>query len=294
MNKLLVLLMLFFVGQFYGQQLNCTVTVNSQRVNSTNKQVFKTLETAIADFMNKTDWTGQGLKQAEKINCSMYITVISGSSDQFNATMQLQSSRPIFNSSYESPILNYNDKSFSFSYVEFENLIFNQNTYTTNLVSLLSFYSYMILGMDGDSFTLQGGNANLQTAQNIATIAQQGGAKGWSQLDGNDNRFFLINDLLSPTYDAIRKTNFEYHSALDKMTIDIKGSKEKIKSSLSNLGTLNSVKPNAFLTRIFFDAKSDEIVSVFSGGPSVNIADLTDNLNRVSPLNATKWATFKF
>lgn len=286
--------MLFFVGQFYGQQLNCTVTVNSQRVNSTNKQVFKTLETAIADFMNKTDWTGQGLKQAEKINCSMYITVISGSSDQFNATMQLQSSRPIFNSSYESPILNYNDKSFSFSYVEFENLIFNQNTYTTNLVSLLSFYSYMILGMDGDSFTLQGGNANLQTAQNIATIAQQGGAKGWSQLDGNDNRFFLINDLLSPTYDAIRKTNFEYHSALDKMTIDIKGSKEKIKSSLSNLGTLNSVKPNAFLTRIFFDAKSDEIVSVFSGGPSVNIADLTDNLNRVSPLNATKWATFKF
>ncbi len=294
MNKLLVLLMLFFVGQFYGQQLNCTVTVNSQRVNSTNKQVFKTLETAIADFMNKTDWTGQGLKQAEKINCSMYITVLSGSSDQFNATMQLQSSRPIFNSSYESPILNYNDKSFSFSYVEFENLIFNQNTYTTNLVSLLSFYSYMILGMDGDSFTLQGGNANLQTAQNIATIAQQGGAKGWSQLDGNDNRFFLINDLLSPTYDAIRKTNFEYHSALDKMTIDIKGSKEKIKSSLSNLGTLNSVKPNAFLTRIFFDAKSDEIVSVFSGGPSVNIADLTDNLNRVSPLNATKWATFKF
>ena len=286
--------MLFFVGQFYGQQLNCTVTVNSQRVNSTNKQVFKTLETAIADFMNKTDWTGQGLKQAEKINCSMYITVLSGSSDQFNATMQLQSSRPIFNSSYESPILNYNDKSFSFSYVEFENLIFNQNTYTTNLVSLLSFYSYMILGMDGDSFTLQGGNANLQTAQNIATIAQQGGAKGWSQLDGNDNRFFLINDLLSPTYDAIRKTNFEYHSALDKMTIDIKGSKEKIKSSLSNLGTLNSVKPNAFLTRIFFDAKSDEIVSVFSGGPSVNIADLTDNLNRVSPLNATKWATFKF
>ena len=294
MNKLLVLLMLFFVGQFYAQQLNCTVTVNSQRVNSTNKQVFKTLETAITEFVNKTDWTGQGLKQAEKINCSMYITVLSGSSDQFNATMQLQSSRPIFNSSYESPILNYNDKSFSFSYVEFENLIFNQNTYTTNLVSLLSFYSYMILGMDGDSFTLQGGNANLQTAQNIATIAQQGGAKGWSQLDGNDNRFFLINDLLSPTYDAIRKTNFEYHSALDKMTIDIKGSKEKIKSSLSNLGTLNSVKPNAFLTRIFFDAKSDEIVSVFSGGPSVNIADLTDNLNRVSPLNATKWATFKF
>jgi hypothetical protein len=294
MNKVLVLLMFFVVGQFYAQQLNCTVTVNSQRVNSTNKQVFKTLETAITEFVNKTDWTGQSLKQSEKINCSMYITILSGSSDQFTATMQVQSSRPIFNSSYESPIFNYNDKNFSFSYTEFENLIFNQNSYTTNLVSLLSFYSYMILGLDEDSFSLQGGSANLQIAQNISTIAQQGSSKGWSQLDGNDNRFFLINDLLSPTYLAIRKTNFEYHNALDKMTTDIKGSKEKVKASLFNMGTLNSVKPNAFLTRVFFDAKSDEIVSIFSGGPSVNITDLTDNLNKVSPLNASKWATFIF
>ena len=294
MNKVLVLLMFFVVGQFYAQQLNCTVTVNSQRVNSTNKQVFKTLETAITEFVNKTDWTGQSLKQSEKISCSMYITILSGSSDQFTATMQVQSSRPIFNSSYESPIFNYNDKNFSFSYTEFENLIFNQNSYTTNLVSLLSFYSYMILGLDEDSFSMQGGSANLQIAQNISTIAQQGNSKGWSQLDGNDNRFFLINDLLSPTYLAIRKTNFEYNNALDKMTTDIKGSKEKVKASLFNLGTLNSVKPNAFLTRVFFDAKSDEIVSIFSGGPSVNITDLTDNLNKVSPLNASKWATFVF
>ena len=112
MNKVLVLLMFFVVGQFYAQQLNCTVTVNSQRVNSTNKQVFKTLETAITEFVNKTDWTGQSLKQSEKISCSMYITILSGSSDQFTATMQVQSSRPIFNSSYESPIFNYNDKNF--------------------------------------------------------------------------------------------------------------------------------------------------------------------------------------
>lgn len=294
MNKLLVFLVLLVFGHVNAQQLNCTVTVNSQKVNNTNQQVFKTLQTSVTEFVNKTDWTGQELKQNEKINCSMYITVLSNSSDQFTATIQVQSSRPIYNSSYASPVLNFNDKNFSFNYTEFENLTFNQNSFTSNLVSVLAFYSYVILGKDADTFVLESGNDNLQIAQNIATVAQQSSYKGWSQIDGNDNRYFLINDLLSPTYAAIRKAEFEYHTGLDGMSMDLQSSKEKIKESLFNLGKLNSVKPNAFLTRVFFDAKSDEIVSIFSAGPSINIADLTENLNRVSPLNSSKWATIKF
>ncbi|HRM12305.1 MAG TPA: DUF4835 family protein, partial [Flavobacterium sp.] len=125
MNKIVTFLLLFIFGFAQAQQLNCVVTVDSQRLSATNQQVFKTLETSISEFVNKTDWTGQVLKQNEKINCSMYITISANSSDQFTATIQVQSSRPIFNSSYSSPVLNYNDKDFNFRYIEFENLIFN-------------------------------------------------------------------------------------------------------------------------------------------------------------------------
>jgi hypothetical protein len=224
----------------------------------------------------------------------MFITILSNNSDQFTASIQVQSSRPIYNSSYSSPVLNYNDKDFNFRYTEFENLIFSPTAFESNLVSVLSFYSYMILALDADTFELEGGSRNFEIAQNIANVAQQSGSKGWSQLDGNQNRFFLINDMLSPTYSAIRKTAFEYHSGLDMMTKEVKSAKEKIKSSIVSLSKLNATKPNAFLTRTFFDAKSDEIVSIFSGGPSITISDLVNTLNTVSPLNSGKWTNIKY
>ena len=294
MNRILTFLLLFIFGFAQAQQLNCVVTVDSQRLSATNQQVFKTLETSISEFLNKTDWTGQALKQSEKINCSMYITVSSNSSDQFTATIQVQSSRPVFNSSYASPVLNYNDKDFNFRYIEFENLIFNPTTFDSNLVSVLAFYSYMILAMDADTFVLESGTPNFEIAQNIANVAQQGGSKGWSQADGNQNRYFLINDILSPTFKQVRQTMFDYHTGLDLMSQDLKASKEKIKVSLVNLAKLNLTRPNAFLTRVFFDAKSDEIVSIFSGGPSITISDLVDNLNKISPLNSSKWVSIKY
>jgi hypothetical protein len=294
MYKIITFLLLLTFGLSQAQQLNCTVTVNSQKLSNANQQVFKTLEASVSEFVNKTDWTGQTFKQNEKINCSMYITVLSNNSDQFTATIQVQSSRPIFNSSYASPVLNYNDKDFSFRYTEFENLIFNPSSFDSNLVSVLAFYSNIILGMDADTFVLQSGNPYFEAAQNISNVAQQGGYKGWTQSDGNQNRYFLINDLLSPTFIDIRQTLFDYHTGLDLMSQDLKASKEKIKASLFNLSKLNSSRPNAFLTRVFFDAKSDEIVSIFSGGPSISITDLVENLNKVSPLNSSKWALIKY
>jgi hypothetical protein len=294
MYKLFTILLLLFFGLIQAQQLNCTVSVNAQRLPNSNQQVFRTLENTLNEFINKTDWTGQPYKQSEKINCSMFITILSNNSDQFTASIQVQSSRPIYNSSYSSPVLNYNDKDFNFRYTEFENLIFSPTAFESNLVSVLSFYSYMILALDADTFELEGGSRNFEIAQNIANVAQQSGSKGWSQLDGNQNRFFLINDMLSPTYSAIRKTAFEYHSGLDMMTKEVKSAKEKIKSSIVSLSKLNATKPNAFLTRAFFDAKSDEIVSIFSGGPSITISDLVNTLNTVSPLNSGKWTNIKY
>lgn len=294
MKKIIIFLLLFTFGFTKAQQLNCIVTVDSQKLSVTNQQVFKTLQTSISEFVNKTDWTGQAVKQNEKINCSMYITVSANSSDQFTATIQVQSSRPIFNSSYSSPVLNYNDKDFNFRYTEFENLVFSPTTFDSNLVSVLAFYSYMILGLDADTFVSESGNFYFETAQNILNVAQQGGSKGWSQADGNQNRYFLVNDILSPAFKQIRQTMLDYHTGLDLMHQDLKASKDKVKGSVNDLVKLNTARPNAFLTRVFFDAKSDEIVSIFSGGPSITISDLVNNLNKVSPLNSSKWMLIKY
>jgi hypothetical protein len=277
-----------------AQQLNCSVIVNAQKVTNTNQQLIKNLELALNEFVNKTDWTGQALKQNEKIKCSMFITLSSISSDQFSGTIQIQSSRLIYNSTYSTPVLNYNDKDFNFRYVEFENLIFNPSVFESNLVSVLAYYSYVILGLNMDTFQPFGGNSYLETAQNILNVAQQGGYKGWSQADGVQNRFFLTNDLLSPTFSAYRQTLTEYHQGLDIMSSDLKMAKEKIKNSIITLSKLHQTRPNAFLTRVFFDAKSDEITAIFSGGPSITITDLQEVLTKISPMNSSKWNQIKY
>jgi len=296
MNKIVAFLLLVLTSAFIqAQELNCTVTVNTQNLSNSNQQVFKTLETSLNEFVNQTQWTGKAYKQNEKINCSMFILISSNNSDQFVATIQVQSSRLVFDSSYSSMVVNFNDKDFSFSYTQFQQLIFNPAEFDSNLVSVLSFYSYLILGMDADTFVPLSGDSYFDIAQNIANVAQQSGYKGWNQSDGSlQSRYFLIRDLLAPAYNEVRQASFQYHTGLDTMSNDLKGAKEKIKTSLLNLGKFNSTKPNALLTRVFFDAKSDEIESIFSGGPSVSITDLVESLNNSSPLNSSKWALLKY
>ena len=294
MKKIVNFLFLLFVGVVQAQQLNCSVQINSDKVATTNNQIFKNLKTSISDFVNKTDWTGDEYKQNEKIECSMIIILNTFESNQFSATIQVQSTRPIFNSSYASPVFNYNDKDFSFRYVEFENLQFNPSNFDSNLVSVLAYYSYMILGFDADTYSLMGGNKNYEIAQQIQTVAQQSGYKGWSQSDGNQNRYFLTTDILSGTYDAYREALYQYHrEGLDTMTVDVKASKDKIIGSIQTLSKLYTVRPNAFLTRVFFDAKVDELVSILSGGPKVSLSETIDILNKLSPLNTSKWAAIK-
>lgn len=296
MQRSISFLLLIFSNILFvnAQQLDCAIMINSQKVTNSNQQLIKSLETAISDFVNKTDWTGEPLKQNEKVKCSMFITLSAINSNQFSGTIQVQSSRLIYNSTYSSPVLNFNDKDFNFKYVEFENLIYNPAVFESNLVSMLAYYSYLILGLNKDTFLVSGGNEHLETAQNILTVAQQGGFKGWSQADGLQNRFFLTNDLLSSTFSAYRQAMFDYHNGLDIMSSDLKSGKEKVKLAILNLSKIHSSRPNAFLTRVFFDAKADEIVSIFSGGPSISISDLVDVLNKISPMNSSKWNQMKF
>ena len=291
MRNIYSLLLVFVFGIVQSQQLNCTVNVNADKAASTNKQIFKTLEKSLTEFVNKTDWTGATYKQEEKINCSMFITVTAYDSNQFTATIQVQSSRPIYNSTYSSPVLNFNDKDFSFRYTEFENLTFNPANFDSNLISVIAFYSYVIIGMDGDTFSKQGGSKYLESAQDISNVAISGGYKGWSQSDGNQNRYFLINDMLSTTFSPFRDALYEYHfEGLDLMHKDLSTAKTKIKDAINTLAKINATRPNAFLTRVFFDAKSDEIVSIYSAGPAMDLRDLIENLNAISPLNSSKWA----
>ena len=295
MHKILSFILFFALSFAQAQELNCIVKVNAEQLAVSNNQVFKTLEKSLTDFINKTSWTSQAYKQNEKINCSMFINVNSYDSQNFTASIQVQSSRPVFNSTYSSPVFNYNDKDFNFSYTEFQLLNFNPATFDSNLVSVIAFYSYIIIGMDADTFSSKGGTSNFETAQEIASVAQTSGYRGWSQGDSNQNRFHLINDLLSNTYSPFREAMFHYHMlGLDTMTKDLKSAKTEVKTAIKMFSKIYSVRPNAFLTRIFFDAKSDEIVSIFSGGPSVAIDDLVDNLNKVSPLNSAKWVEIRY
>lgn len=294
MNKILAFIFLFVASFTNAQQLNCTVQLNTDKVASTNVQLFKNMKTTISDFVNKTDWTGEVLKDYEKINCSMVIIINSFEDNNFSASIQVQSTRPIFNSTYSSPVFNYNDNDFGFRYGEFENIIFNPTTFDSNLASVLAFYSYIMLGIDDDTYALQKGTNNFVIAQQILTIAQQSGYKGWSQSDGTQNRFFLINDMLAGTYDSYRDAQYAYHRlSLDLMSDDLKMSKENVISAVNLLAELHAIRPNAFLTRVFFDAKADEIVSILSGGPNVPLATIVDTLNRISPINASKWASIK-
>ncbi|MNK33947.1 hypothetical protein D3C87_524460 [compost metagenome] len=294
MYKWIGVLLIMFSFSVKGQELNCSVKINFERITDANPQIFKTLEKSLNDFVNNTRWTSRNFDNNERIDCSMFINVSAYNSNAFTATLQVQSSRPIFNSTYSSPIFNYNDKDFNFRYTEGENLYYNPNSFDSNLVAMIAFYANIIVGLDADSFQKNNGTTYYQTAQSMVSLAQGGGYKGWSQQDGNQNRYFLANDLLSNTFTPFRESLYEYHyGALDQMADNQKLGKEKIIVALKTLAKVQSVRPNAFLTRVFFDAKSDEIVSMFSGGPMVPITELMELLNRVSPLNSSKWGKIK-
>ncbi|NBL64280.1 DUF4835 family protein [Flavobacterium sp. NST-5] len=294
MRKLLIAFLLFGTA-VQAQELNCNVTVNYDRVTNANPQIFATLQRSVTEFINKTRWSNQTFKESERIECSMLINISAYSSDQFSASIQVQSSRPVFNTNFTSPVFNFNDKDFNFRYVEFEQLYFNPNAFESNLISTLAFYSYIMLGLDADTFSPKGGTPYFEMAQNVAILAQQSGSKGWNQADGNNNRYFLITDLMSNTFDPYRNALYEYHSAgLDQMADNLQQGKTNIKKSIQTLSEIYRSRPNAFLTRVFFDAKSDEIVNIFSGGPTIGITDLVENLNRISPLNASKWSNIRY
>lgn len=293
-NILQIVFFLFAIVHLNAQELNCTVTVNSDKVPGSNKKVFTTLENALNDFINQTHWTGYNYKNQERINCNMSIIIDEQNGSSYKGSIQIQSSRPVYNSNYSTPIFNFKDVNFSFQYLEFEPLVYNATTFESNLVSMMTYYAYVILGMDADTFSQYGGIPFFTKAQDVLAQAQQSGYKGWNQADGTRTRFSLTDNILSPTYKQFHIAMYQYHlNGMDLMSKDPKNAKENIAESLSVLKTLYDTRPNAFLLRVFMDSKSDEIVKIFSDGPRYDTFELKEDLIRISPLNAEKWNSIK-
>ncbi|MFS4417139.1 DUF4835 family protein [Maribacter sp. 2307ULW6-5] len=274
-----------------AQELNCTVTVNSDQVSQTNQQIFKTLERSLTDFVNKRKWTNRVYKENERVNCQMFITVTDYEADRFTANIQIQSSRPVYNTSYETPIFNYKDNQFNFQYIEFQPLVLNENVFESNLVAVVSYYAYIILGLDADTFSLEGGTELFRKAQQLTTQAQGSSFAGWNQ-DASDNRtrFDLISDLLSNTYKEYRVAMYNYHrKGMDVMADNNSAGKQVVAGTMNLLETMVRRRPNAFLIATFFDAKSDEIRNLFSDGPKVDIVKLKETLNKIAPLYSSTW-----
>ncbi len=297
MNKVLTFVfLLLFAFQATAQELNCTITVNSDQVGQTNQQIFKTLERSLNDFVNKNKWTDRIYAENERVSARMFITVTEYESDRFNANIQIQSSRPVYNTSYETPIFNYKDNSFDFQYQEFEPLVYNPNSFDSNLVGVISYYVYVILGLDADTFSLQGGDEYYRIAQNIVTQAQGTSFSGWTQTaQDNRTRFDLIDDLLSNTFREYRIAMYNYHrKGMDVLGDNNSTGKQVISGSLRLFETLIKRRPNAFLIQTFFDAKSEEIQNVFSDGPKIDIVKLKETLNRVAPFYSSTWNAIKY
>ena len=288
MNKLLFFIICSFAS--YAQELRCEVIINSDLVNQTNQQIFSTLQQSIQEFMNSQVWTSQNWNSEEKINCSLILNLTDYSDDKFKGTLQVQSQRTIYDTNYNSPILNFQDLDISFNYQEFQPLFYNSNVYESNLISILSFYAYVIIGLDADTFKLKGGELFFSFAQKISNLAQQSNNSGWLSSGNRKNRYWLVDSILSNAFLDFRTTYYKYHrNGLDLMTKDQIKAKTNLANSLIHLSDLNNRRPNSFLIQIFFDAKSQEIVNIFSDGPKIDIISTKSILKNIAPFFNNKW-----
>ncbi len=264
----LILVALGFVNGVAAQELNCRVTINSEQVQTSDRQIFDDMETSFQQFLNDTEWSPDIFEGNEKINCNVIITLQNTQTlGNFTGTAQIQTARPVYNSNYESILLNYADRDWQFDYVESMPLNFNDNTYTTNLTSLLAFYAYLILGVDYDSFGNLAGTPYLQQALNVVNNAQTSNRPGWDALGSTRNRYWLIENLTNQQMQGIREGIYEYHRlALDQFQEDPAKSREVIVGVLEKLQQVKRTYPNSILVISFLDAKTDELINIFSEG----------------------------
>ncbi|MDQ1769436.1 DUF4835 family protein [Labilibaculum sp. A4] len=292
MRKLIVLLFAFIISiPLFSQELRCNVQIVSQQIQGTNKQVFRTLQTAVYEFMNTTRWTDHVYSYDERIECTILINLTNQiSADEFKGSVQVQVSRPIFNSSYNSVLLNFKDDDVQFKYVEYQTLEFNEATTPTSLTALLSYYAYIVLGLDYDTYSMDGGSVYYAKAEAIVNKMQNSNVKGWKAFESRKNRYWLVENILNNAYSPVRECLYRYHRlGLDNMAERLTESRAEIAESLRLLQKAYRTKPGSFILQIFFDAKADELVNIFSESFTDEKKRVFNILSEIDPANISKY-----
>ncbi|MCW5911593.1 MAG: DUF4835 family protein [Cyclobacteriaceae bacterium] len=285
MRSLWFSIMILLVQPVAAQELFFKVTVNADQIQTTDRAVFKDMERALANFLNTRKWTNDSYKNHEKINCALFLNISKMPSiGSFVANAQVTAARPVYNSNYETVLVNFADREWEFEYIESLPLEYNDNTYITNLTSMLAFYAYIVLAADYDSFGELGGNPHVQKALQVVNNAQSSNQAGWASLGNPRNRYALVENLNNPQMVDLRKDSYRYHRlALDTFEKNPDQSREIILDVLKNIKKVWTIYPNAISVISFFDAKSNELVNVFSEG-NLNVRrEVYDILTSIDP-----------
>ncbi len=285
----------FFViisANLYSQEFLCSVDVTASQVQGSDRQVYDDMKNALMEFVNNRKWTNYDFKVEERIECTMVITIQERvSTDVFKAQLNIVASRPIFMSSYNSPLLNYVDTKFDFEYVQFQALEFQENNFSSNLTSVVAYYLYMILGLDFDSYSQFGGTPFYEKAEAIVNTAQNEAFSGWKAFESQKNRYWLVENYTNNSYADLRKFIYDYHRlGLDLMADKTDQGRAKILSSLSYLQIIYDERPNLFALKLMLDAKSDEIVNIFKEGNPKEKTDAINIMKEVDPANSSKYS----
>lgn len=293
--NIILIIMILVPEVAFPQELNCNVQISAQRIQGSNRQVFENMQRDIYDFMNNTVWTNNVFSYSERIDCNILINLTDQiSADEFNGTIQIQTRRPVYNTTYTSTLLNFIDNNFRFRYVEFQPLEFDPTVHRSNLVSVLAYYTYIILGFDYDSFSPLGGTEYFQMAEKIVSNAQNAPEQGWKPYDGsrNRNRYWLVKNVLDKEYEGVRRFIYEYYiNGLDKMESKPAEARTSIVESLKLVQEVYRRKPDPFmyLVQIVVDAKSDELVNIFSESFPEEKSRVVQILTEIDPANKSKY-----
>lgn len=274
-----------------AQELNCSVTINATQIQTSDRGIFKEMKTSIEQFMNTRKWTNDAFKAHEKIKCNFLITITRMPTiGSFTASVQIQSARPVFNTSYTTLMFNFADRDWDFEYIESLPLEYNDNTYTSNLTSMLAVYAYIILGLDYDSFSELGGTPYYQKALQVVNNAQQSNKTGWQSLGSNRNRYWIVENFNNPQMIELRKAIYSYHRlALDTFEKDPDKSREIILKGLRDIKKVRDINPNSILVISFFDAKGKELANIFSDGAIQVRREAYDIITAIDPSNRSSY-----
>ena len=295
MYKFLLTLFLCFTAiAVNAQELNCQVNVNSSKIQG-DKTIFNELQKALYELMNNTKWTQDKFKTEERIECAIQIIIDERvSTDDFKGSIQITSNRPVYKSSYDSPMLNFKDEKFQFRYQQYQTLQYNESGDNPNLLQVLAYYAYIIIGFDYDSYSLMGGSPYFNKAQQIVAQMSSGGEVGWKSFESTRNRYWLAENLNSNIFRPLRELEYQMHrKGLDMMFDKRDDAIRNIADAIEPLRAVNNQKPTSYIFQIFFTAKGDELVNIFKG--DVVPADIKNKVKQVflevDPANSAKYNT---